>query len=591
MFGNNPFDLRGGATQQTVLNEDPAHYARIAKQNAAQQAKRDAADPEAAKKRKDAQAAIAKKKPVRPADIGRHSSQGGGFIGRRNESKYVIPEEIPANERTAFHGAAAAAAKAGKKSFNFGGKTHPVTMKRDTARQIPTEALDQKDKSTLMKVAKKLKGASAAHAGQSKAIMKDIQDQKDMDPKDHVGKSKKNPGMFCVFDKDGKEVKLFKDKKDAEDYAMKNHDKLMEGYMKDLATNKTEPKPRSDAKVAADFKKRRKMVGKDKAEGGGKEGDVQMNPKMETQKEELQSYRIGHRSIGGNVHAKSEKDGIAQLRKKGIKGKITLTHRGPAPKPPKGMGESSKIREALLSVLEKKHDDHYKSATEPEMMKDKLKGKGAQDMATGAEKEISKGPDAHLDEPDMLKKDRAKMTSNVKKSAMRKTDNPKGDTKIVPGGTPMKDPAAMKSESYDKMSGILSAYASMYKTEEVVQEDELKMLKRNVNNPGQSAAAKKKMKDRIAQLQAKPTKKEAMEPVDEYYGGGGMSGFQGQANRNKYGQPKGVNPHEHEKHAKDAFKSGMRSKSDIVKHVQQKTGQKIHPDVHKMIHNSPGMKD
>ena len=43
--------------------------------------------------------------------------------------KYHIPEDIPANERTAFHGAAAAAAKAGKKNFNFGGKTHPVTMK------------------------------------------------------------------------------------------------------------------------------------------------------------------------------------------------------------------------------------------------------------------------------------------------------------------------------------------------------------------------------------------------------------------------------------------------------------------------------
>ena len=38
---------------------------------------------------------------------------------------YVIPEEIPANERTAFHGAAAAAAKAGKKSFNFGAKIIP----------------------------------------------------------------------------------------------------------------------------------------------------------------------------------------------------------------------------------------------------------------------------------------------------------------------------------------------------------------------------------------------------------------------------------------------------------------------------------
>ena len=95
MFGNNPFDLRGRATQETV-----------------------------------------------------------------QENKFVIPEEIPANERTAFHGAAAAAAKAGKKSFNFGGKKHPVTMKKDTAKAITSdhqkEALDDKDKSTLLKVAKKM---------------------------------------------------------------------------------------------------------------------------------------------------------------------------------------------------------------------------------------------------------------------------------------------------------------------------------------------------------------------------------------------------------------------------------------------------
>ena len=46
-------------------------------------------------------------------------------------------------------------------------------------------------------------------------------------PEAHVARSKKNPDMFCVFDKDGKEVKLFKDKKDAEAYAVKNHDELM----------------------------------------------------------------------------------------------------------------------------------------------------------------------------------------------------------------------------------------------------------------------------------------------------------------------------------------------------------------------------
>ncbi len=62
------------------------------------------------------------------------------------ENRFVIPEEIPANERTAFHGAAAAAAKAGKKSFNFGGKTHPVTMKKDTAKKIADEKLPEKKK-------------------------------------------------------------------------------------------------------------------------------------------------------------------------------------------------------------------------------------------------------------------------------------------------------------------------------------------------------------------------------------------------------------------------------------------------------------
>jgi len=48
-----------------------------------------------------------------------------------------------------------------------------------------------------------------------------------MPPSRHVGKSKKNPDMFCVFDTNGKEVKLFKDEDDAKEYAVKNHDALM----------------------------------------------------------------------------------------------------------------------------------------------------------------------------------------------------------------------------------------------------------------------------------------------------------------------------------------------------------------------------
>ena len=34
--------------------------------------------------------------------------------------------------------------------------------------------------------------------------------------------------MFCVFDKDGEEVNLFKEKSEAIEYAKKNHDALME---------------------------------------------------------------------------------------------------------------------------------------------------------------------------------------------------------------------------------------------------------------------------------------------------------------------------------------------------------------------------
>jgi len=92
-------------------------------------------------------------------------------------------------------------------------------------------------------------------------------------------------------------------------------------------------------------------------------------------------------------------------------------------------------------------------------------------MMKGAQDEIAKGPDAHLDEPEMIKKDRAKMTSNVKKSAMRRNDNPQGDKTIVPGGTQLKDPAAMKAESFSKtVNAIRQAYTSMYETEEELNE-------------------------------------------------------------------------------------------------------------------------
>ena len=58
---------------------------------------------------------------------------------------FVIPEDIPVGERNAFMGAAAAAHKAGKSHFNFGGKKHPVTMKKDTAKAVNSSTTEGTD--------------------------------------------------------------------------------------------------------------------------------------------------------------------------------------------------------------------------------------------------------------------------------------------------------------------------------------------------------------------------------------------------------------------------------------------------------------
>jgi hypothetical protein len=253
---------------------------------------------------------------------------GKNWMEKKTEAvseSFLIPEDIPQQERTAFHGAAAAAHKAGKTSFNFGGKKHPVTMKKDAANAIA----DQKE---------------------------------------------------GIVDK----AKMKKDKAEAK--------------------------------------------------GGDKEGDVEMNPKM---------------------------------KKEGMK--------------------ESRIRSALKSVLSEKKDDHTKNATKAETMDDKLSGKGAKDMMAGAKAEIAKGPDAHLDEPAIDKKNFEGQTKSIPAAKARNAgDNiGSGESKIKPSATPVKDPATTadatdggfvtnkkKSVKESSMSGpdrnhsIVSAYASMYEAKD-----------------------------------------------------------------------------------------------------------------------------
>ena len=236
------------------------------------------------------------------------------------ESKFVIPEEIPANERTAFHGAAAAAAKAGKKSFNFGGKTHPVTMKKDTAKAIA----DQKEsvEENLMlnnpyKNKKYSKDDLQRKHGSFKRQLADLQNKKMKAAMGSGAKLNQYDGEIDSMQTKIKQVR----------HAMKE---MQEGYMKDLATADAKTDAEK-AKVAADLKKRRKA--KDE------KSEVEMNPKLDTAK---------------------DKGAAMETKESTIREKLWSVLEG---------ADRAK---------------HYKGATKPEDMQNNLKGQGAKDMVNVA---------------------------------------------------------------------------------------------------------------------------------------------------------------------------------------------------------------
>ena len=132
----------------------------------------------------------------------------GVLAGKPKVDRTDIPEEILDDDVADFIGAASKAAAAGKKEFKFGDKTYPVTIKKKTADKISKkmdedeeapsdakkakdkrdekmgkkepveidpelkEALDKDDEPKVKEIIKKLKGASAAHAGQAKDLEK-----------------------------------------------------------------------------------------------------------------------------------------------------------------------------------------------------------------------------------------------------------------------------------------------------------------------------------------------------------------------------------------------------------------------------------
>lgn len=146
----------------------------------------------------------------------------GGDIRKMFEahcsSKRMKKEGITDEDVAQFIGAASAAKKAGKKNFSFGGKTYPVTISGDTAKKVLEDSLKE-----------------------------------EMDPTEHVEKNKET-GMYCVYDANGKKVKEFEDKKEADDYAIKNHEKLM-AVKESKYTDIEELIESSDKKDAAEMSK------------------------------------------------------------------------------------------------------------------------------------------------------------------------------------------------------------------------------------------------------------------------------------------------------------------------------------------------
>lgn len=123
----------------------------------------------------------------------------------KTERASWVPKEIADEGVADFMGAAAAAKKAGKKEFEFGDKKYKVTMKDKTADAI---------------------SEGSCECGEAKECECEQSVKEEMDPTDHV-KYNDEMKMYCVYDKDSKVVAKFEDEKEANAYAIKNHDALM----------------------------------------------------------------------------------------------------------------------------------------------------------------------------------------------------------------------------------------------------------------------------------------------------------------------------------------------------------------------------
>ena len=384
----------------------------------------------------------------------------------------------------------------------------------------------------------------------------------------------KETGMYCVYNNKGKKVKEFKDKKDAVAYATKNHDALMKEV--NTADRKPQTYRKPDGKMGTRMVPTDKEVVKEGTEVG------------ETKWASVNMFAGGDKFGGRGVQ-------ISGLNGKGASNMELVRQKGAYMQLP--LKEVPKLIKLLQKAVSMKNEEveldeamtpAQKAAHQKAIAAFKARGgkitKLPPGKAAGYHGKEDPGHGVHgmLSKPDSGK-------FNTKKKVKSMTaDTQKEDMQVYRIG-------------HSKVQGNVHARDEKHATDILRK----KGLKGPIRLTHRGPVANRRMRKPLRPNEQTNVKESVdmksffdvrraatldVNQIDEYMGGGGMSGFQGQANRNKYGEH-GANPHVHDAHATAAYKSGMRSKSAIVKHVEKQTGQKIHPDVHRKIHNTTGMKD
>ena len=102
------------------------------------------------------------------------------------------------------------------------------------------------------------------------------------------------------------------------------------------------------------------------------------NEETDLEEKEMRVFRVSSSKLQGNVHAKDEKEAEKIFRKKGAKGKITITDRGPVSKQIRRnvRNEFEPVVEETLAMKAARHiSDMWTEASKKDEVKDEEKEK------------------------------------------------------------------------------------------------------------------------------------------------------------------------------------------------------------------------